>query len=350
MIMIWGCDTLRRVSLNQDSDAQLEKCIKSGKGSQGTVQETLSSDAQNENVPEENEEVYDTVIKKQSDLSSGTLALVNQDHEYVFPENESGLVKMADDMNRDNYKLAYMTYLLDPEALSEFNRMMQDFHGVHQANDVTVYEAYKSYSAQNDSYTKAGASSSDILINDNYIPAGASEHHTGYALDLILVNGSSITKFDGTGDYEWITKNCYKYGFILRYPEHKEEETKMAYQPAHFRYVGIPHSYIMNEKDYSLEEYISELKQYDFNGEHLKYSLNGNDYQIYYVKSTADSTSVPVVADPDKKVVISGNNEDGFIVTVKSKSVSENTSVTQGTSETVKTEKSDCSDTQKLTD
>lgn len=317
MVMIWGCDSLRRVTVKQDSDDVLEKCIKKGKGEQVQMSdESESSDVQN--TYETPAESYDSVIKSKADLCTGSLVLVNQDHEYIFPQNEDGLVKMADDTNRDHYKLAYLTYLLDPEALTALNKMMKDFHSVHESNDVTIYDAYKSHSAQNESYS--ASQDTDILSGDNNLPAGFSEHHTGYAIDLILVDSSSgIKKFDGTGDYEWFKKNCFKYGFVLRYPEHKEESTHMAYQPAHFRYVGIPHSNIMNENDYCLEEYISELKKYQFSGEHLTYSLYGYNYEIYYVKSDGDSTSVPIASDTDKTVVVSGNNEDGFIVTITSK-------------------------------
>ncbi len=342
MVLIWGCDSLRRVTVKQNSDEALQKCIKKGKGEQVQISdESQSSDEQDSYKAAE--ESYDSVVKNKADLSVGSLTLVNRDHEFVFPENEDGLVKMADNTNRDHYKLAYLTYLLDPEALSALNNMMKDFHSVHESNDVTVYEAYKSHSAQNDSYS-APAEGTEILSGDNNLPAGFSEHHTGYAVDFILVDSASnIRKFDGTGDYEWFKKNCFKYGFILRYPEHKEESTHMAYQPAHFRYVGIPHSYIMNENDYSLEEYISELKKYQVSGEHLTYSLYSYDYEIYYVKSTGDSTSVPVLSDTDKKVVVSGNNEDGFIVTVTSKKETEeqvttsavtNAAVTESTSAT----------------
>ena len=327
MLMIWGCDSLRRVTVKQDSDEVLQKCIKKGKGEQMQISDESES-TEVLNTREVPEEAYDSVIKNKADLSVGSLALVNQDHEFVFSDDEDGLVKMADDTNRDHYKLAYLTYLLDPEALTALNKMMEAFHSVHEANDVTVCEAFKSHSAQSESYS-AAEQGKDILDSDNNLPAGFSEHHTGLAIDLILVDSSSsIRKFDGTGEYEWFKKNCFKYGFILRYPEHKEESTHMAYQPAHFRYVGIPHSYIMNENDYSLEEYISELKKYQFSGEHLNYSLNGYDYEIYFVESMGDGTSVPVLSDSEKAVVISGNNEDGYIVTVSGRTETEETEVT----------------------
>ncbi len=329
MAMIWGCDSLRRVSLKNDSDAALEKCIKTGNGDDKAASgEQPDQKSQKEAETEKTAEKYDTITKNSSDVSTGSLILINKEHGFVFSGNNDDLVKMADNTNRDHYKLAYLTHVIDTEALSAFNKMMEDFHGIHESNDVTVLEAFRSYDAQNEVYAPS-QTEDGVMVNENALPAGSTEHHSGYALDLILVdNSGKITKFDGTGDYEWFKKNCFRYGFVLRYPEHKEEITKMAFQPGHFRYVGVPHSNIMNENDLSLEEYISDLKKHEFSGEHLTYSLNGNDYEIYYVKSSGDGTAVPVPSDPDTKVVISGNNDDGFIVTLKRKSESEEKAVT----------------------
>ncbi|MDN6909595.1 hypothetical protein EXW21_16600, partial [Enterococcus faecium] len=41
-----------------------------------------------------------------------------------------------------------------------------------------------------------------------------------------------------------------------RYPEDKTELTGIQYEPWHIRYVGLPHSAIMKEKNFVLEEYM----------------------------------------------------------------------------------------------
>ncbi len=60
---------------------------------------------------------------------------------------------------------------------------------------------------------------------------------------------------------KWIEENAWKYGFILRYPEDKTELTGIQYEPWHIRYVGLPHSAIMKEKNFVLEEYMDYLKE-----------------------------------------------------------------------------------------
>ena len=53
---------------------------------------------------------------------------------------------------------------------------------------------------------------------------------------------------------KWIHQNCHRYGFILRYPEGKEDITKYNYEPWHIRYVGSIANYIYNN-NLTLEEY-----------------------------------------------------------------------------------------------
>lgn len=64
--------------------------------------------------------------------------------------------------------------------------------------------------------------------------AGHSEHQTGLAIDLNTINSS----FANTSESKWLKENCYKYGFIIRYPKGKEKITGYTYEPWHIRYVG----------------------------------------------------------------------------------------------------------------
>ena len=82
-----------------------------------------------------------------------------------------------------------------------------------------------------------------------------------------------------------------------------------------FRYVGVPHAAYMTENSLCLEEYLEQLKSYTLQ-QPLDYEAGGKSYCIYYVpaeKSGSTDVSVPT----DKEYSISGNNMDGFIVTVE---------------------------------
>ena len=56
--------------------------------------------------------------------------------------------------------------------------------------------------------------------------------------------------------WEWLMKNSYKYGFILRYPEDKEKITNTIYEPWHYRYVGKTAAKEIYERQICLEEYL----------------------------------------------------------------------------------------------
>ena len=86
---------------------------------------------------------------------------------------------------------------------------------------------------------------------------GTSEHALGLALDLI---SSQYTKLDteqeNTKEAQWLKENCYKYGFILRYPPNKTTITGIIYEPWHYRYVGVEDATKIMELGITLEEYL----------------------------------------------------------------------------------------------
>ena len=56
-------------------------------------------------------------------------------------------------------------------------------------------------------------------------------------------------------EIKWLINNCFNYGFILRYPENKEDITLYKFEPWHFRYVGVEVATYMYENNLCLEEY-----------------------------------------------------------------------------------------------
>ena len=82
-------------------------------------------------------------------------------------------------------------------------------------------------------------------------PAGCSECQTG----LIIEFDSPV----GSDAYKWLVKYCVNYGFILRYPEAKEAETGMSFNPNIYRYVGKDAAQNTRRHDMSLEEYATHV-------------------------------------------------------------------------------------------
>ena len=79
--------------------------------------------------------------------------------------------------------------------------------------------------------------------SDYALPAGYSEHNLGLSLDI----GSTQKKMEKAPEGKWIEENVWKHGFVLRYPKNKSNITGIQYEPWHIRYVGLPHSAIMQK-------------------------------------------------------------------------------------------------------
>ncbi len=145
------------------------------------------------------------------------------------------------------------------------------------AEGITLYlrSGYRSMETQRQNYNgsvqrylDAGKSREEALrlTNEYYTVPGHSEHHTGLAFDIITPEYhnqiySLDDRFADTDAYTWLRENCARYGFILRYPKEKEEETQINFEPWHYRYVGKEHAQYIMEHGLCLEEYIALLKE-----------------------------------------------------------------------------------------
>lgn len=92
-------------------------------------------------------------------------------------------------------------------------------------------------------------------------PAHYSEHETGLAVDIVAVTNQRLDETqESTPENIWLQENCYKYGFILRYPKGKEEVTGFSYESWHFRYVGKDVAKEIYDRGITLEEYLAETE------------------------------------------------------------------------------------------
>ena len=117
---------------------------------------------------------------------------------------------------------------------------------------------YRNYYYQeklyNDKVERSGKEDADKLVAQ----PGESEHQTGLAMDVLSNEYTTLDEgFKYTKAYKWINENCYKYGFIVRYPEGKEQITGYDYEPWHIRYVGNEVAKEIAYKGITLEEYLN---------------------------------------------------------------------------------------------
>lgn len=134
--------------------------------------------------------------------------------------------------------------------------------------DVTVTSAYRSYSYQNylfnfyceqHQHKFATREECEKYVLTFSTKPGTSEHQSGLCCDMHNIPAADVS-FAEKAEAKWLAENCYRFGFILRYPEGKKQVTGIIYEPWHFRFVGREAATEMHELGLCLEEYI-ELKQ-----------------------------------------------------------------------------------------
>lgn len=82
---------------------------------------------------------------------------------------------------------------------------------------------------------------------------GHSEHQTGYTMDL----DSLYESYGQTPEGKWLAENCWKYGFIIRYPKGKEDITGYTYEPWHVRWVGRSNAKMIYDSGLTLDEFLN---------------------------------------------------------------------------------------------
>lgn len=124
---------------------------------------------------------------------------------------------------------------------------------------VYLSSGYRSYSEQSVNYNnkvnQVGADAAARIV----APPGTSEHQTGLCCDItdIYRNPKDPDVLRYTDTFNWLNEHCAEYGFILRYPEDKQEITGIMYEPWHFRYVGLEAASYIKENDLCLEEFVA---------------------------------------------------------------------------------------------
>ncbi|MBP2241562.1 D-alanyl-D-alanine carboxypeptidase [Cytobacillus eiseniae] len=229
-------------------------------------------------------------------IYQGNLLLVNNDYPVQQESIKSDIIHLsAHDEWAQGYVLLGNEIYLSEDIAHKFSEMVAaaEKDGLQY---FAITSGFRSFEEQNNLYQQMGSAYA--------LPAGYSEHNLGLSLDV----GSTQMMMAEAPEGKWIEQHAWNYGFILRYPEDKVDITGIQYEPWHIRYVGLPHSAIMKEKNFALEEYVDYLKDEKY----ITASINGEKYTITYHPISQNKTiNVP----EHSHFEISGNNMDGVIVT-----------------------------------
>lgn len=164
----------------------------------------------------------------------------------------------------DGVMIANKTYTLpasynpgvQPEAMYAF----YDMQAAAAADGISLWilSSFRSYEDQDVIYNRYVAQDGRDAADTYSSRPGHSDHQTGYTFDLNSLEQDF--QYDPAG--QWLDKNCYKYGFIIRYPKGKESSTGYMYEPWHVRYIGVDLATKVTQSGLSLEEYFGITSQY----------------------------------------------------------------------------------------
>lgn len=144
---------------------------------------------------------------------------------------------------------------LDKETEAAFYEMKK---GAEEDGIIlNIGTAYRPYAEQKATYEKAVRKDGLETASTYSSRPGYSEHQAGLAIDVMGVSWYTRINpsFHDTEEAKWLAENAHNYGFILRYPEGKEDITGYMYESWHYRYVGKEWAKIIYESQLTLEEY-----------------------------------------------------------------------------------------------
>ena len=190
-------------------------------------------------------EWYDEEMIKETDTSLNELMLVNK------------FYHLKEDWVPKDIKEVSSIYAYDENATTDVvMKAFKEMWSKAKDEDLTliITSSYRDYKTQDEIWNRYADSNSEEWADGYAARAGYSEHQTGLALDIVTYN-STMDDFEKSAEFKWLSKNAYKYGFILRYPKGKENITGYDYESWHYRYVGKDVAKKINDLGITFDEY-----------------------------------------------------------------------------------------------
>ena len=239
---------------------------------------------------------YERYMSPDGTMRDSFLLLVNSDSRLTYRYVPSGLTAVADARTQGSeiylslYAEKALEALLLEARAAGFDTIAVSGAYVSYDTQAAAFDSYlsaeRNYSKNN--YAATGKRFSDeayaVLgsdhITDNYISKdnytlsladarrvvlsycaepGSDEHQSGLCADLRDISPASAD-FADSEFYGWLSLNAHKFGFILRYPADKTEQTGHAFEPWHLRFVGRYHAFAISSSGLCFEEYLEAMR------------------------------------------------------------------------------------------
>ncbi len=234
---------------------------------QSQVEDLTKELEESSNAVEETREGYVTVMLQdgeKEDLPEIPFSVDLEDWNYVLVNEKNPLQQ---DFEVDLAKTDNGKYV-DRRIQKALEMMLAD--GKKEGLPLMVCSAYRDYQKQDQlmdnsiaKFVRGGMSYKDAFFKtkEEIALTGASEHHTGLAVDIVGKNHQGLDKSQAsTKEAIWLNEHAAEYGFILRFPQDKVAITGISYESWHFRYVGEEAAKFMKENNLCLEEFVELAK------------------------------------------------------------------------------------------
>lgn len=176
------------------------------------------------------------------------LVLVNKYNKLPAAFTQYNLVNMDRNYTVNDSK----QYLLEGGAYEKYKQMADA--AKKEGLSLKVISAYRTESYQAGLYNNKLRTTGKVNADNYSARPGHSEHQTGLAVDINTTSGT----FEYTAEFRWLQNHAHEYGYILRYQKGKEWITGYAYEPWHYRYVGIDAAKVIYEEGITFEEYYAK--------------------------------------------------------------------------------------------
>ncbi len=266
-----------------------------------------------------------------TDISRGDLILVN--YENPYSRTDEVVTVNVRDNRKGNIAVSALAISVRAEMLEAMEAAVADMTAQGFVDYLLVNSGYRNVEDQQAVWDRYMDQYGEEYTREYVNVPGYSEHHTGLCADLTFytLEGATIPVSDHQFG-AWLTEHCTDYGLILRYPAGKTDITHVAHEPWHFRYIGKVHAMIYKNLGMCFEEYLEYLKQFTADTKLLHVTAEGavsetaaadlsadpEGYYVFYVPAGDSETTSIRIPFAEEKVTyeVSGNNRDGFIVTV----------------------------------
>ena len=273
-----------------------------------------------------------TITLDRASLINGGLLLVNAWHSLPNDFSEEGLISVGQTSGFDIQVQDNSVQLFQPA-----------YDGLKEAMDAAkedgleyfiAMEGYRSVAEQEALFSEEMQDLSSRYSDERLIAEtkkkvnypGTSDYHTGMTvrMDVYQRGNSELNdqKFQAeSAQGAWLTENCWKYGFVFRFPskdfpnskwEDKSYKTGVSSQLNMYRFVGKAHSAAMRVLDMCLEEYIEFLIAHP----HICIYENGAlVYEVVRINGAGDNSSFALpVPNPANSYQASLDNMDGVVM------------------------------------